>query len=81
MKNPLNLVKKANRSFNLYLENFGKYQKVISDYYKNQEVFNNFLAEYHKRKDSKVNERLYKSLRKNNAYIGRKLLNKCQAYH
>jgi predicted O-methyltransferase YrrM len=60
MKNPLNLVKKANRSFNLYLENFGKYQKVISDYYKNQEVFNNFLADYHKRKDSKVNERLYK---------------------
>lgn len=43
MKNPLNFIKKVNRCLNLYLENFQKNQKFISDYYKNQEVLNNFI--------------------------------------
>ena len=49
MKNPLNFIRKANRAFNLYLENFEKYQRFISDYYKNQEVLNNFINEHPKK--------------------------------
>lgn len=48
MKNPLNFIKKANKSLNLYLENFKKNQNFISDYYKNQEIFNNFISKYNK---------------------------------
>jgi len=48
MKNPLNFIKKANKSLNLYLENFKKNQNFIRDYYKNQEILNNFISEHHK---------------------------------
>jgi len=59
MKNPLNFIKKANKSLNLYLENFKKNQNFVSDYYKNQEVLNNFISEHHKsheKLDQLINE-------------------------
>lgn len=59
MKNPLNFIKKANKSLNLYLENFKKNQNFIYDYYKNQEILNNFISEHHndhKKLDQLINQ-------------------------
>lgn len=75
MKNPLNFIRKANRAFNLYLENFEKYQRFISDYYKNQEVLNNFINEHPKEDPNVLYEILYKEFREKERIIREKTLN------
>jgi hypothetical protein len=68
MKNPLNFLRKANRSFNLYLENFGKKQKFIYDYYKDQKKLQEFVSDYYsdqedlKKFREEHNESVYKRL-------------------
>ena len=45
-KNPLNFIKKANRTFNIYLENYKRIDSFLNSYERNQEKTNNFLKKY-----------------------------------
>jgi FkbM family methyltransferase len=45
-KNPLNFLKKANRSFNLYLENYEKINTFFKNYKNNQKKTNQLLEAY-----------------------------------
>jgi FkbM family methyltransferase len=46
LKNPLNFIKKANKSFNLFLEHYDKIFRFLNDYDKNQEKIDRFLGDY-----------------------------------
>ncbi|MCK9152233.1 FkbM family methyltransferase [Methanobacterium alcaliphilum] len=60
IKNPIKLIKKANKSFNIYLKNYKKINKFIKDYYKNSEEIKDFI-ELYKTDQVKLNNR-YKKL-------------------
>jgi len=45
-KNPLNFIKKANRTFNVYLENYKRIDSFLNLYERNQEKTNNFIKKY-----------------------------------
>ena len=47
-KNPLNFIKKANRTFNLYLKNYKKVNNFLNAYTKNQEKTEHFIKKYDK---------------------------------
>lgn len=46
LKNPLNFIKKANRTFNLYLENYKKIDAFLNTYNKDEEKMNRSLKVY-----------------------------------
>lgn len=63
LKNPWNFIKKANKFFNLYLENFDKNQKFIEDFYKYQEAINQLIADNNQQnKEEKLSNSLKEKL-------------------
>jgi len=54
LKNPISFIKKANKSFNLFLENYKQINKIISNYEQDQDKINNFIANYGQDQD-KIN--------------------------
>lgn len=46
LKNPLNFIKKANRSFNIYLENYKKINDFLDAQMENQTKLDQFIARY-----------------------------------
>lgn len=59
LKNPLNLIKKANQSFNLYLKNLNNVNPFLDSYQKNQEKLDHTIENFNKK-----NEILYQQFQK-----------------